>query len=179
MTSTIFHILSLLSLLPLAASAQQAARELRPSPKPIPAQSLSPSGDVITDQVFAARRAAALEQALPPKPQPPKPSSFNLLEMSTAIQQGSDFILLPRGSVLCCPSELLPKVTKQPIGKFVPWQVFMSANRSWITTFPISAEQVAGTKPIAPEQLERFKKSGLIIVATLNGEPVTVLQKTP
>lgn len=176
---TLHRIFIVFSIAAGCASAQQAARASGIGLKMIPENVGTPSADVTTDSAFAARRAAALDQEAAPKPQPSKPGGYSLLAMSTAIQHGADFIVLPKDSVLWCPPELESKIVKQPSGKFTEWQVFMNANRNWLTTFAVSEDQVTGKKPIAPETLERFKKNASVVIATLHGAPVTVLRKSP
>lgn len=159
---------------PVTAEEQVRASGL--GPDKIPKDSGAPSAEVTTDDAFIARRAKAAMNMPPPLRQPPRASAFGLMEMSTAIQGGADFMLVPKGSVLFCPPALAVKIVERPTGKMMDWAQFVGANRSWITTFAVTREQVTGEKPIPPDAMERFQKNKLLVLATLQGGPVTVLK---
>ena len=145
----------------------------------IPPHTGAPSADLSTDQAFIARRATAQANESTPKPQPVNTNSFGLLEMSTAIQNGVNFILVPRGSVLWCPPEQQAKIVKQPAGRFTELSLFMASNRNWITTYEVTREQVTGKAPIPADVLARFQKNGSLVLATLQGNPITVIPHAP
>jgi len=148
-------------------------------PEMIPKETGNPSADVITDEEFIARRNAGSGESSGPKPIPPKPSSYGLLEMSTAIQSGSDFMLVPKGSVIWCPKQHQQKIVSRPVGKFVGWTSFIAANRNWITTVEVSKDQAIGKVPISPEILEHHRKGDLVVIATLDGSPITLVPHQP
>lgn len=147
--------------------------------KMIPKNSGVPSAEVTSDEAFVARRAKAPMNMPAPLRQPLGTSAFGLMAMSTAIQSGPDFMLVPKGSVIFCPPELTTKIVERPSGNIVEWRQFLGSNRSWITTFSVTQEQVMGKKPIPPDALERFRKNKLLVLAILQGGPVTVLKPTP
>ncbi len=146
--------------------------------KMIPKSVGAPSADVSSDDAFIARRAKAAMDAPAPQRQLWKPSGFSLMEMSTALQSGPDFTLVPKGSVIFCPRRFEQNVVKKPSGKIAEWPHFMRLNRSWITTFEVTQDQVTGKTAIPPETWERFEKSNLVVLATLQGGPVTVIKHT-
>jgi hypothetical protein len=159
--------------------SQTTERRSGIGPEMIPKEAGSASADITTDQDFIALRNAASGESPEPKPIPPKPSAYSLLEMSTAIQSGTDFMLVPKGSVIWCPKQYQEKIVSHPVGKFVGWTSFVTANRNWITTLEVTKDQAFGKTPIAPEILERHHKGNLVVIATLNGSPITLIPHQP
>lgn len=145
----------------------------------LPKETGSPSTDIVTDKEFIARRDASSGNVPTPKPIPPKPSPYGLLEMSTAIQSGSDFMLVPKGSVIWCPKQYEAKIVQHPAGKFLGWTAFMTANRNWITTMEVTKDQAIGKAPLAPETVDHHHKANLLVIATLNGSPITLIPYKP
>ncbi len=145
----------------------------------LPAESKGPTADITNDEQFIAKRAAALARQEAPLPEPPRPSSFSLLEMSTLIQGDGIFLIVPKGALLWCPPELGAKIVSRPSGNSVDWKVFLAQNRSWISSQEVTRDQVTGKVPLPDAQIERLRKSGVIVIATLEGGPVTVLPHQP
>ncbi|WP_411827870.1 hypothetical protein [Luteolibacter sp. AS25] len=164
-----------LFLLP-ALTAQEVARKSGIGLEMIPQDAGAPIADISSEEEFIARRAKAAMGRPAPQRLAPRSSAFGLLEMSTAIQKGPEFILAPKGSVLFCPAELEERIVSKPQGIHMDWLEFLRANRNWITTFQVTEDQVTGKTPIAPETLEHFQKNNLLVLATLNGGLVTVIK---
>ena len=145
----------------------------------IPENSGHPTSDTITDaQLIARRQAAAAGQELP-KPMPPQQQGFGLLEMSTILEGGGKFALLPKDSVIWCPPTLRSHVVSVPSGKFTDWMTFFSSNRAWITTLEVTHDQITGKAPLRPETIERHKKGTLLVVATYQGGPISLPIQMP
>jgi hypothetical protein len=138
-----------------------------------------PTADTTTDSQLVARREAAASGQSVPKPIPPKSQGFGLLEMSTILQSGQYFTLLPKGSVVWCPPSLSSHVASAPNGRFTDWLTFLSSNRAWISTFEVTREQIAGKVPLPPETIERHRKGSLLVIATFQGGPISLPIKTP
>eukprot|EP00903_Cladosiphon_okamuranus_P004064 g4062.t1 len=132
----------------------------------IPENNGAPTVDIVSAEEFLARRSKAAMDHPEPRRLAPEPSAFGLMEMSTAIQNGTDFILAPRGAVLFCPAEFADRIVSRPQGNHVDWLEFLRANRNWITTFEVTEDQVKGKTPVPPETLERFQ-NGRISVSML------------
>jgi len=173
------HIILVIMAPATLASGQTPEHRSGIGPEMIPKETGSPSADVITDKEFLARRNAGSGESPGPKPIPPKSSPYGLLEMSTAIQSGSDFMLVPKGSVIWCPTQHQEKIVPHPVGKFIGWTSFVTANRNWITTLEVTKDQAFGKAPIAPEILERHHRGNLVVIATLNGSPITLVPHQP
>ncbi|MBX3740015.1 MAG: hypothetical protein KF712_03415 [Akkermansiaceae bacterium] len=148
-------------------------------PGMIPENAGHPTIDSMTDvQLIARRQASAAGQDLP-KPMPPQPQGFGLLEMSTILQSGGNFALLPKDSVIWCPPALRTHLVSAPSGKFTDWLTFYSANRAWITTLEVTHGQITGKAPLPPETTERHRKGTLLVVATFQGGPISFPSQTP
>lgn len=145
----------------------------------IPTGAGTPVTDVTNDERLSQLRAKALENQPAPKPEPPRTSSFSLTEMSTIVQGDTHFALLPKGSVLWCPPALEKRITKRPSGTATDWLTFLAENRSWIINHEVTRDQVTGKAPIAEATAEHFRKRGMLVVATLEGGPVTVISRQP
>lgn len=144
----------------------------------LPTDLKAPGSRVITDAELQALRAAR-NGGVDPKPLPPKKHGFSLAEMSTFISFGDKTTLLPKGSVVVCPDPLKSRIVPLPSGTVVPWQDFLAANRNWIITTDVELKQVRGEMPLPQAELQTLKSRGLMVVATLNGCPVTVLPYSP
>lgn len=165
--------------LALPVSGQTVERRSGIGPEMLPNGTTSPTADTLSDQEFIARRNAGTANTPAPKPIPPKPSAYGLLEMSTVLQSGSEFMLVPKGSVIWCPKQHEGKIVTHPAGKFVGWTSFVTANRNWITTLELTKDQAVGKVRIAPEILDRHRKGNLVVIATLNGSPITLVTHQP
>lgn len=145
----------------------------------IPTGAGTPVADVTNDERLNELRTRALENQPAPKPEPPRASSFSLKEMSTIVQGDTHFVLLPKGSILWCPPALEKKITDRPSGTATDWLTFFAENRSWITKHEVTRDQITGKAPIAEATAEHFRKRGMLVVATLEGGPVTVISRQP
>ncbi|RYD37815.1 MAG: hypothetical protein EOP87_02785 [Verrucomicrobiaceae bacterium] len=154
--------------------AEVTERRSGTGPGVIPENAGHPLTDAMTDeQLIARRQAAAGGQGLP-KPMPPVPHGYGLLEMSTVLESGGNFALLPKGSVIWCPPSRQAQMVSAPSGRFSDWLTFLSANRGWITTFEVTQDQVTGKTPLPVAAIERFRKGNLLTVATLQGSPISI-----
>lgn len=170
------RLISITLLLVVTCSGEETPRASGIGLKMIPENTGAPTADVSTDEAFLARRAKATANAPAQRPLPPQPRAFGLMEMSSAIQSGTGFILVPKGSVLFQPARLNDKRVAKPLGKLMDWSEFMRSNRSWITTYEVTSDQVTGKTPIPPDDMERFQKGGCIVLATFQGGPITVIK---
>ncbi len=130
-----------------------------------------------TDKELIERRNARSPER--PKPVPAKPSGFDVRELSMYLGAGEVFTILPKGCVIHCPDRLTDRVLAGPAGKAVPWREFLSANRAWISTREVTTAQARGEEALSEEDRAAFAARGMIVIATLRGNPVTVLPFRP
>ncbi len=140
----------------------------------LPANAGHPVMDSMTDEQLKARRQASAGGQMLPKAMPPPPDGLGLLAMSTVIQSGGNFVLLPKDSVIWCPPARQENMVSAPSGKFTAWLAFLAANRAWITTLDVTHDQAIGKAPLPPEVLERYRKGNLVVIATFQGGPISL-----
>ena len=98
----------------------------------------------------------------------------SLVARSTIISGASNWTIVPRGSVLSIPTRFKGYVNGQRKGKLVTWRDFYAKNSSWIRLLPVSVEQATGEDPLSEDYMESLKRTGLLVVATCQGGPISV-----
>ncbi|MCW1921651.1 hypothetical protein OKA05_03745 [Luteolibacter arcticus] len=169
----------LFAALGLLASAPTRGDEPRRSgrgPEVLPPGLLPPANDVSGDEAFIARRDAA--GAARPKPVARKAKDYSIAELSAFISNGETHAILPKGSVVFCPDAVATRVSNKAVGKPVAWPDFLVANRNWISTHEVTLPQIRGEAPLSESDRKAFAAAGRIVIATLRGNPVTVLPVT-
>lgn len=171
------------SLLPivlvLLASASARGDEPRRNgtgPEVLPQGLRPPASDVPGDSDLIARRSAS--GAARPKPVPRQQSGFGIAELSVFVGIGETYAILPKGSVIFCPDVHAARLQPKASGKLVAWPDFLAANRNWISTREVTLAQVHGEAPLSETDRKTFAAAGRIVVATLRGNPITVLPYT-
>lgn len=102
-------------------------------------------------------------------------ASQSLLKTSEILCYSNAMTLVPRHAVIQTPKNLAARLRQSPEARLVTWSEFLPANRSWITTIEVSPEQAEGKVPLSAETNEAMTKSGKLVVATFNGNPISVL----
>jgi hypothetical protein len=116
--------------------------------------------------------AGAITLTTPPPPIAKPPS---LLEGSAILCFEGKLTLIPKRAVLFAPESYADRMKSDAAAKIVNWEDFFPSNRGWITTFEVTQQQVEGVTPIPTGSFEQMSKDGNLVVATLDGNPVTVL----
>lgn len=168
--------LLLLAVAAANASGLAPAQELHPEgagPKVLPPDLPGPSNDLPNDEQLAAKRSAS--GAVNPKILARRTKGYSLAELSLFVGTGETCVILPKGSLLFCPDSLAARVITKPDGTVMPWPEFLPANRAWITTHEVTVDQITGAKPISDSDKSYFRTAGKMVIATLRGNPVTVL----
>ncbi len=83
--------------------------------------------------------------------------------------------LVPKRAVLQVPKNLANRLKEQPNIKIVNWDEFYAANRNWITTVEVNRDQAEGRQSLSKDVSVSIVKSGNVVVATCEGNPVSVL----
>lgn len=87
--------------------------------------------------------------------------------------------LVPKAAILALPRSYADRIGIKPGAKLVTWQEFYAVNRGWVTAQEVNLTQAQGKEPL-PETLSvRLAKSTNIVVATMQGGPISKLQYTP
>lgn len=103
----------------------------------------------------------------------------DLLSRSDMLCYNGMSTLVPKGSILVTPPLLADRVSMKPGTKIVTWLEFYAANRGWITTQEITLPQAEGKTPLDEKVTENLRRSTNLVVATLQGGPISKLAPQP
>lgn len=145
----------------------------------IPAGTKNPNRDSITDTQLASLRNANAFQPFAGKPIPAEEKQLSLVALSSFLSSDGMCTMLPKGSIIYCPEELEAKCVKAPTGKLTPWQGFLASHGSWVRLVEVTEDQVQGKAKIPDETLKIYRESKMMVIATFQGSPITVLQFKP
>ncbi len=159
-------------LLPFTASAQQRPGGGGFGEEFIPANRPAPAAIATTDAQLLAARKAEKFGGLAPKDQ--KQETWELEANSSFLKYDGNVTLLPKGAILFVPDRFKDAVVTGISGNFSLWHEFSTKYRGLVTPFEVTLEQASGVKPIEEERLAVARRSGLILVAVLNGNPISV-----
>jgi hypothetical protein len=158
--------------LPSMASAQQRSVGGGHGAEFIQKSRKAPAADVTTDAQLLAAQKAQKFGGLAPKDQ--KQETWDLEANSSYLKYDGTVTLLPKGAILFVPDRLKDMVVTGISGKFSLWYEFSTKYRGLVTPFEVTVEQASGAKPIEEERLAAARRSGLILVAVFNGNPISV-----
>lgn len=132
------------------------------------------------DQLVRAMQQS--QQADPMKSLPTSNVADPSLNLPKDLVSQSDFIsfqgaatLVPKHAILKVPAAYAACARFQEGSKILGWAEFFAANRGWITTVEITAEQAEGKAPLSDEVAAMISKSNNLIVATFKGGPISLL----
>ncbi len=98
----------------------------------------------------------------------------SIIADSTILHDGKNWTLVPKGAVVHTPKALRERLNKKPVGILLPWQDFLTRNRTWIVSHEVSFDQAAGTETIPAEHCSAWKKQEKLVVAVHNQGPISV-----
>ena len=87
---------------------------------------------------------------------------------------GGDTTVVPKGSILHVPESMLNNVGSSLPGNTIPWIEFLVKYPGIITQMEVSLKTASGEAPVNSEALALLAKSERIIVAVLNGSPISI-----
>lgn len=166
---------AVLSVLLLPCALAWGAEPAQPAKKPV-------FRDAAThEQLALALRKA--EQRDPMKKLTPvegeDPSKVNrpmdLMEQSDIICFRGFATLVPKRAIISAPENYKKYLKLEPGARIVGWKDFYSRNRGWITTVEVSRVQAEGVEAISEDTRDQIGKSANLVVATLQGGPISVL----
>ena len=140
--------------------------------------------DVATDEELSTRLAQAKDpvhelkqleekQAAKPAAKPAKVAS--LFDTSDFLCFNGQATLVPKGAVLHVPKSMQDRLHFAEGSSIQTWADFLPLNRAWITTVEVSRVQAEGNALISAETLKSVAKSPQVVIATLQGGPISVL----
>jgi hypothetical protein len=110
-------------------------------------------------------------------PDPTKAVHADLLATSDFLSFGGFATLVPKHAILCIPKNYQDRIKLVPGSKIVSWGEFLNANRGWIKTLEVTRAQAEGVSPFDEKVAENLQKSSIVIVATYQTGPISVLPK--
>lgn len=103
----------------------------------------------------------------------------SLIKQSDILHDGRNWTIVPKGAVLHVPGPMAPRVGAKPLGTLLAWNEFLAANRAWISTEEVTFDQAAGKKPLNEAHKDYWSTQTKVIVATLQGGPISVRLPAP
>jgi hypothetical protein len=99
----------------------------------------------------------------------------DLISKSAILCLGGNLTLIPKKSVIYVPKQFAGRLTPTDYANVLTWVDFFPLNRGWISTMEVTMAQAEGKEPLTAADLDKITKSGNVVVATLDGNPITVL----
>ncbi|TAE74195.1 MAG: hypothetical protein EAZ84_11595 [Verrucomicrobia bacterium] len=133
------------------------------------------------EQIVEAARIA--REAAPPSVFKPAegedPSKVNkpgdLISRSDILCFQGRATLVPKRAVLHIPKGLADRVGMKPGSQIGSWTEFLTANRAWIRTVPVTRIQAEGNAPMPEGVVKSFDKEQRVVIATYQEGPISVL----
>ncbi len=127
--------------------------------------------------IMASASFAAVGEisAAPGSPNVRKKST--ILDSSNILVSNGEWTIIPKGAILYTPDHLKSKFSNAPAEKFLKWSDFLSKNRSWLKTEPVTRSQITGAEPIDPLKKEQFELQRVIVVSVYQQKPASINQK--
>ena len=120
----------------------------------------SPQGLQPTDGVKDPAKAAAVP---------------DLIASSDILCNRGRATLVPKRAVLQIPERFNSRLKMTEGSQILTWADFYALNRDWIRTMEVTRAQAEGVEPFPEATVEMMKSSKIVIVATLQGGPISVL----
>ena len=99
----------------------------------------------------------------------------DLIASSDILCHRGNATLVPKGAVIQVPDRFSSRL-KMPEGtQILTWSAFFALNRDWIRTVEVTRAQAEGVEPFPKATVEMMKTSKIVIVATLQGGPISML----
>ena len=108
-----------------------------------------------------------------------EPKGWDLEKNSEFVAFEGAVTLVPKGAILHVPDRYRANVVTAMTGKFMLWNEFSAKYRGVVSAFEVSIAEASGQAEIKPERLEAARKTGVILVATIQQNPVSVTKKAP
>ncbi|MCW1884757.1 hypothetical protein OKA04_08455 [Luteolibacter flavescens] len=108
-----------------------------------------------------------------------EPKGWDLEKNSEFITFDGMVTLVPKGAIIHVPERYRANVVTELKGNIVLWTEFAARYRAVVAPFEVSLAEASGKEAIKPERLEAAQKSGVILIGTVGGNPISVHKKAP
>ncbi|MEK7951305.1 hypothetical protein [Luteolibacter soli] len=173
MKSSLFIVLATFSSVALAEPPDAGGLGIEHLPKNLK----PPIGKAISDKDLKARQNGEKFGGFAQAGEEPK--GWDLEKNSEFITFDGAVTLVPKGAILHVPDRYKNNVIPELQGNFSLWNNFSTRFRGVVVSFEVSIAEASGQAEIKPERLEAARKAGVILVATINQNPVSVTKKAP
>ncbi len=100
--------------------------------------------------------------------------TFDARTMSEFIAIRENTVVVPKGAILHLPEAATASVVDGIQGELLDWLSFRTRHRAEIATLEVTLEQASGAKPIDQAKLEAARRQGRMLIAVLQGNPISV-----
>lgn len=121
-------------------------------------------------KLLELRKKCAIRGSAKPAP---AARGWDLVRHSEFISFDGHSTLVPKHAIIHVPEIRRSCITRGLEGKFLPWAEFAARYRGLVHPFEVSLDEASGKTPIAPERFAAARKTDRILVAVLNGGPVS------
>jgi hypothetical protein len=145
------------------------------------AETAAPSKGLTEEELVAAgdrltlERAAKLGEVGVPTVPPEIAEPESLVARSAILCFGGNLTFIPKRAVIHVPKEYAERLLESADARVLTWTEFFPLNRGWITTVEVTLAQAEGKEPLPTTTIDKIEKSGNLTIATMNGNPITVL----
>lgn len=136
------------------------------------------ASDRITDEELEAIKdeyAIEYGKGFSPTEVPEMPPRNDLYANSVILSDGVNHTLLPTQCLIHVPEIQADRVVDEPVGKLVLWPDFLKRHRAWLRSQEVTLEMAKGESSLSKERLEIFAMGNAIVVAVLQGNPISML----
>jgi hypothetical protein len=152
-------------------SAPDAVAETAAPPKRLTEEELV----AMSDRLSRERTAKLGKVDVPPLPPPEIAEPESLDARSAILCFGGNLTFIPKKAVIHVPKEYAGRLIEIADARVLTWTEFFPLNRGWITTVEVTLAQAEGKEPLPTTTIDKIEKSGNLTIATMNGNPITVL----
>lgn len=105
---------------------------------------------------------------------PPIKKRPSLVEMSTLLASGGNWVMIPKTALIYVPDRYSDKVVAKPSGSLISWNEFLKRNAGWIHTHEVTVLQARGKEVIDQKIIQAYQSMGKVVIATHQKNPITV-----
>ena len=163
--------IAILSTVFLAGSAFSESKGSGHGIEFLPANISAPSKRVTTDKDLQAMRDS--EQFGGKRTSGFRSDYFSVERLSTFLVMGGKTTILPKQSVLHIPRNIDATISPSIIGKAILPQELINTQRASVQIFNVTLPEITGKKEISPEKLETIFNSKFVVIAYLQGNPIS------
>ncbi len=138
----------------------------------LPAERKAPVGPPATDAELTQRRNNERFGGFSTEDSGAK--GWDLMAHSEFIAMEAQVTLVPKGAILHVPERFKANVVSKPEGSILLWHEFLGRYRGMVACFDVTLKEASGETPLDAARFDAAVKSGLIVVAVHNRNPISI-----